>query len=203
MTSAKLLEILRSCDGAGTAALERVVKSLPRSDAVVSTLVGAAIRHPNASTSVAATWILLRMARGDAARIGCAGTLSVATISRLCELLAKTDQWQTRLHVLQLCDHADVVHGLDARRRMALARAALRVVDDPKPFVRAWALSLLARLGGTLAVSLRKVIVDRIAEAEQTAAGSVRARLRQVRKSGGLAWMEPPSPGQPRPRRAG
>lgn len=69
----------------------------------------------------------------------------------------------------------------------------LAVIDmaraDPKPLVRAWSVSLLARLGVAMPRA-RQTLRGLIVRAEDSEAASVKARIRQFRRAGALDWMD-------------
>ena len=106
---------------------------------------------------------------------------------RLAGLLKNAEHPDARLHVLQCLDRA--VSGLKSAERTRLAKALRADLDHERPFVRAWALSVLVRLAGETA-SIREWVGEAVEGAEADEKASVKARVRQLRKGGALDWFE-------------
>ncbi len=130
--------------------------------------------------SVAATWLLLRRFRKDAAGAS-------AHAARLVGLLPNAVHPDARLHVIQCLDRA--VGGLDAAGRKRLAKALRADLEHERPFVRAWALSVLARLACDTP-AIRGWVGEAVEDAEANGKASLKARVRQLRCAGALEWYD-------------
>lgn len=182
---ANLREELACFDGKHTDVLERIAVSLSVDTRAVTRLVGVAVKAEHDRIAVAATWVLLRLCED-----GRAASLGAADVERLVALLTRTGHWEVRLHVLRVLALCDPAATLPKPLRATLATAALSVANDAKPFVRAWAINLLALLGGSLPAARKREIASLIGAAEATGPASLKARVRQLRKAGSLAWLD-------------
>ena len=70
-----------------------------------------------------------------------------------------------------------------------MAKVLRADLEHERPFVRAWALSVLVRLAGE-EKSIRGWVGEAVEGAEADEKASVRARIRQLRKGGALEWFE-------------
>lgn len=175
---------LASFDGRNTDVLERVAAALDQEANAVGTLIDFAEQDPDAPDATAATWVLLRLCKQRQT-----ASFDAAAITRLASLLTNTSQWEPRLHILQALARVDVQSALKPRQRESLARRVMPLARDAKPFVAAWALNLLGQLGGGLSPAVQVTIAPLIHAAERDGPASVRARMRQLRRSGALAWL--------------
>ena len=182
---ASLRDDLACFDGKHTDLLERIAVSLSVETKAPPRLIAAAEQAEHDRIAVAATWVLLRLCEG-----GRAALLGASEIERLCVLLTRTHHWEVRLHILRTLALCEPVATSTQALRAMVAAAALKVANDAKPFVRAWAINLLALLGDSLPGARKQEIGRLIGAAEATESASVKARVRQLRKAGTLAWMD-------------
>ncbi|HRJ50012.1 MAG: hypothetical protein KF787_13420 [Phycisphaeraceae bacterium] len=172
-------------DGRHTDVLERIAASLRDDARAIQRLVDIASGSPRDRVAVAATWVLLRLCEDHGSF-----SLDAPTITRLRAVLTATDHWETRLHILQALANVDLAAVLTRTQRESLVAAARVTADDDKPFVRAWSLNLLGLLGGLVSTRQGAEIARLIAAADRNGPASIRARLRRLRKVGGLDWMD-------------
>lgn len=132
------------------------------------------------NASVAATWLLLRLYRADP-------SAAQRDVARLTALLKTTTHPDARLHLIQSLDRA--VPALKDPARKKLATALRADATHKRPFIRAWTLSVLARLAANTK-SIQPWVADLIEEAESTAPASVKARIRQLHKEHALDWLD-------------
>jgi len=119
-------------------------------------------------TIVAGSWIIKHhLTQG--------GTLPASLHERIVMLLAASDQWEAKLHILQCIDHLHITSGCRARV-YPMIRA---LTEHRNAFVRAWALSGLDFLASHHPAY--RVETDRLlAKAKATDSPAVCARLRQL-----------------------
>ena len=130
---------------------------------------------------VAASWLLLRVYRKDAAA-------ACGAADRLAGLLMRADHHHARLHIIQSLDRAAAAGGMRAPQREQLAAALRADAAHDRPFIRAWTLSVLARLSADTP-SVRPWVRELVERAEHEGPASLRARLRQVSTAGALDWL--------------
>ena len=171
-------------DGKRTDVLERIAASIADDPHATGRLATIAEESPGDAIAVAATWVILALLK---ARPGAGVDRSVAV--RLVRVLERARPWETRLHVLQALARMEPARVLTPAKLRSLASVLLANAQDPKPFVRAWSLNLLGLIGGTLPADHQAQVSRLIAEAEAGEAASIKARLRQLRAAGGLAWL--------------
>ena len=92
--------------------------------------------------------------------------------------------------MLQALGRIELVSMLTPPQLRSLATIAMTTAKDSKPFVRAWSLNVLGLIGGGVLPDLQRRMALLITDAEDRETASIKARIRQSRKSGGLAWME-------------
>ena len=185
MRRSALQSHLAQYDGRHTDILERVAVAIAEDPDAACTLVDISAEHPLGHTASAATWVLLWLVKRANAP-----AIDAATIARLGAVLAKADHWETRLHILQALEHVDLGTILSKSQRESLAKLAMRHTSDARPFVAAWALNLLGRLGDGVSRRTQTQIAGLIEAAETNGPASTKARLRQLRKAGGLEWLD-------------
>ena len=164
-----LIESLRHFDGKRTSDLERTSASMPRNDESVAELLAVA-EHDDTTVQVGATWILKRWLEEGVPQI----ERSAADLVRL---LKHATYWEVRLHLLQMLARLHI----PARSVSGLMSLLPSLLMDENKLVRAWALSVLAEIADQNE-ALRQDIITIILAAENDAAASVRARLRQIQK---------------------
>jgi len=175
----------RTCsvfDGKDTIPIEAFALENEGEKGYLDAAFGVAEAPGSGAESVAATWLLLRQFRKDADGAAAVG-------GRLAALLDSAQHPDARLHVIQSLDRAVEAGGFDAAGRKKLAKALRSDLEHDRPFVRAWALSVLVRLAGETP-SIREWVGEAVEDTEANEKASVKARVRQLRKGGALEWFE-------------
>lgn len=181
----ELERAIEQFDGKHTAPLEHVAASLAADPMAWDRLIDLTMASPHDRIAVAATWVLLSLVKS-----GRHPKIEGTIVSKLATLLGVVSPWEARLHLLQALGQSGVTDGLTQPQRRSLATTAMKLVEDPKPFVRAWSLNLLGLLGRGLSSTLQNRIAIAITMAESSEPASIKARIRQLRKTGALEWME-------------
>lgn len=117
-----------------------------------------------------ATWILK-------AELEEGRELSAELTQKIATSLDKLSSWQAQLHLCQLAEYLTLTPHL-AERFITWARA---FSDHPRPFLRAWAITVRYNLGTQFA-DYNKETERAICDAKHDKAASVRARIRQLEK---------------------
>ncbi|MBI1380383.1 MAG: hypothetical protein GC161_04770 [Planctomycetaceae bacterium] len=178
----RLVEQLARFDGKHTDTLEELARGTENVPGALERWLRAADDEGEERIRVAATWLLLHRCRTDPRAVA----IHAPTLARL---LASEPCADVRLHLLQMLDRVDLGGDLDGSAQTALLHAVRSLAErEPKAFARAWALSVLARLGHFVPRA-RRTIRPILADAQANGAASTKARLRQLRTSGQLDWM--------------
>jgi hypothetical protein len=180
------MQQLAAFDGRHTAPLEALAASLEASPRAIGRLLDVLEATDEPRLEVAATWVVLALCKGeDGVR------LSAGEASRLAAALAAVEPWEAALHILQTLAMVDLATVLSPAERKGLASAALRLsgAGQKKPFVRAWSLSVLARVAPGLPRAGREAVAAAVRAEEASGPASVRARVRQMRAAGLLEWI--------------
>lgn len=165
-----LIKALEEFDGKKTVTLERISDSLPR-DRSSEALLWEIAEHTDARLQVGATWILKKWSDE--------GTLQLADeTSSLVRVLKNASHWEVRLHLLQMLSSNCV----QARSVAKLKKELVALMSDENKLVRAWSLSAFANVADQHK-ALREHAISILLKAEVDDSASVRARVRQVRKS--------------------
>ena len=180
-----LLAPLRLYDGRSVAVLERIAAERADDPRYLDLVVDAAATEPpdaDHTPRSGAIWLLRHAHRQGT-------VVSAAHAKRLVGLIPLVSHWEQALNLLQILDAVEIP---PAQRRAVLAFAEAAASDD-RALVRAWAISVLLKVGHTLDAERDRI--DRIAdEALRTDKPSVRARIRRARAEIRLASGSPPLP---------
>lgn len=169
-------------DGKRTATLARIAAAHSKEPRFDERLFACADASQPVNIRVAATWILLRRAQEHPSRLL---GLEIALVDRL----AGESAWEPLLHLLQMIDLLDLSEDLDAKTRGRLFQAVMHSAQADKTLVRTWSLSILGRLGKGMPAASMNTIAQVIRDAEQRGSASMKARIRRLRSSGELGWM--------------
>ena len=173
MTSARsdaLTQALLDFNGKSTEALERFASDHQSDARLIADLCDFAASDDR-NAQAAATWLLKRYGLTGA-------ELSPAQMESLLRLLLQDTSWLSRIHVLRMMDNFVLPRALAADLMEALA---VQAVGD-NTFIRAWSLHGAAALADQHH-AYRERVAGMLAQAEQDAAPSVRARLRRTRQA--------------------
>ena len=164
-----LLRSLQAFDGKQTGVLEQISSTLRRDPRTVAELLKAA-EHDDARLQVAATWILKRWVdEGEPA--------VQERTPQLAHALTHAADWQSQLHLLQ----ALALLQIPQPAVPPLTRALAPLITHTNRFLRAWSLSVYARIAEDHE-PLREKVLKLLGNAEHDDAAAVRARVRQIRK---------------------
>ncbi len=175
----------RACsafDGKDTLLLEALALEHQGEAGYLDAVFGVAESPKSDAEVVAATWLLLRMFRKDVAGAAEHG-------ERLAGLLAGAEHPDARLHVVQCLDRAVAGGGFDTAAQERLARSLRADLEHERPFVRAWAVSVLVRLAEETP-SVRAWVGEAVADVEASGKASLKARVRRLRAEGALEWYD-------------
>lgn len=157
-------------DGKRTDILERIARARPITAPLARQLIKLASDDDPRLRS-GATWLILRHAR--------AGYAFTPAVTRdLLALINTPLHWEATLNLLQTLPHLTI----EDAALPALRKSLKRLVKHDNKFVRAWAYNayaVLARQHPQLAGEAERML----AQGEQDDAASVRARVRNARKS--------------------
>lgn len=181
-TSASIRRICSAFDGKDVVPLEAFALEHEGEAGYLDGVFGVAGAAEREMELVAATWLLLRRFRADDA-----GAAEHA--GRLSGLLGGAAHPDARLHVIQCLDRVVAAGGFDGAGRKKLAKALRADLEHERPFIRAWALSVLARLAADTP-SVRAWVGEAIGDAESNGTASLKARVRQLRKTGAFGWYD-------------
>jgi hypothetical protein len=170
----KLLTVLRRFDGKKTEPLVELADNIVTSDNIDELL--AISEFEDARLQVAATWVLKRCQDNGI-------SLSKQSIETLIDLLARVTYWEAQLHLLQMLSSLTI----PSKKVSRLWKTSVALTGDANNFVRAWSYNLLAEIGDQHA-RRQKEVLGLLETADQDAAASVRARIRQIRKH--LKWTK-------------
>lgn len=172
-------------DGKHTGVLEHIAVSIDGHPRAIQRLAMIAEKSPDDPIAVAATWVILALLKN---RRHASVDRSVAL--RLVRVLEHAAHWETRLHMLQALGRVELSCMLTRSQLKALTTIVETTAKDSKPLVRAWSLNLLGLIGGRLSPDLQRRVGRLIRQGEDREAASIKARIRGLRKAGGLAWMD-------------
>jgi len=175
-----LLHTCSTFNGKDTLPLEALALEHEGDAGYLDAVFGVAEKPASEMESIAATWLLLRRFRKDADG-------AQAHADRLAGLLPGAVHHDARLHVIQCLDRA--AGGFNAPARTRLAKTLRPDLEHDRPFVRAWALSVLARLAMDTP-TIRGWVGEAIEDAEENGKASLKARVRQLRCAGALEWYD-------------
>jgi hypothetical protein len=181
-TSTAIRRVCSAFDGKDIVPLEAFALEREGEAGYLAGVFGVAEKPKSEMESVAATWLLLRRFRRD-------DDGAAEHAGRLAGLLGGAGHPDARLHVIQCLDRAAAGGGFDAAGRKKLAKALRGDLEHERPFVRAWALSVLARLAAETP-SVREWVGEAVEDAEANGKASLKARVRQLRKAGVLGWYD-------------
>lgn len=172
--SEALTQALLDFDGKSTEVLERFAADYQSDASLIAELCDFSAGDDR-DVQAAATWLLKRF--------GVTGAkLSTEQTDSLLRLLLQETSWLSRIHVLQMMDTLFVPRSLAADLMEALAAQA----SGENTFIRAWSLHGAAVLADQHG-DYRERAAGLLAQAEQDAAPSVRARLRRTRRA--FDWL--------------
>ncbi|MCA9288353.1 MAG: hypothetical protein KDA05_07205 [Phycisphaerales bacterium] len=180
-----LLADLRFYDGTSVAVLEQIASAHRDDPRYLDLVFEAATAEPmdaDHAPRSGAIWLLRNAHRQGAA-------FPPAQVKRLVALIPLLTHWEQALNLLQILDAVPI----PANNRRAVLAFAESSASDANTLVRAWAISVLLKVGRTL--NAERDRIDQIAdEALRTDKASVRARIRRAREEIRRASGLPPLP---------
>ncbi len=169
-----LIDALSSFDGKRIDTLKAIAESFPVTPQLLIQLCELTQSEERKMQS-ASTWLLRRYHQAGA-------ELSPQQTAQLLQVLLRDAYWEVRLHVLQLLGDLCIPPEFVA----ALWAALIKQIEDRNKLIRAWSYNGLALLAHHYE-SYRNEALSSLAHGEQDEAASVRARIRQIRKS--FKWL--------------
>lgn len=155
-------------DGRHTDLLERIAADHTGEPGWIDALLDAA-EPPEGTARSGAIWLLRHARRRHQ-------DLTPDQARRIIALLAQDRHWEQTLNLLQILDTMPI----PAESVPRLLRFLDAAAAHERPFVRAWAISALIKIGGDLSEHRRR-IADLADRAESQGPASVRARIRRAR----------------------
>jgi hypothetical protein len=168
-----LSEALRQFDGKQVKSLERLAVQLQKTPASIDQLLTLS-GSDNPRMQTAATWILKRLQERGV-------SLTAAQSRDVFRLLGRVPHWEAKLHLLQMLGELKI----PARNAARLFEIFETDTRDPNKLVRAWSYNGLSVIGEQHE-KYRADVTALLENSQHDEAASVRARVRQIRKTS--AW---------------
>lgn len=165
---------LAEFDGKQTGPLVALAEELKPDAKTIARLLAIA-SGGNERLQVASTWVVKRW-------VDAGIDLSPANRVSVARCLQTARYWEVRLHLLQILS----VTSIDTASAESLMPTLAQLGDDSNKLVRAWSISSMARVAGDHP-HYQSQVRERIEDAEHDDAGSVRARVRKLKKLYG--WL--------------
>ncbi len=170
-----LLSELKKFDGKRIQPLEKIALQVAGDSQLVSLLIGAA-ESDDLRTQTAATWVLRRVREDGHA-------FSDAQCSEILKLISSVDDWEARLHLLQLLPQINLPKDLEE----TLFRTIANFLDsEENKFVRAWSYNALISIADQ-ASQLRDETSRYVSRGQREEAASIKARIRNAAKQ--VDWL--------------
>lgn len=164
-----LSEEIGSWDGKYAAALQSIYERHRDEANFVATILA---HVADVESQRAATWLLKK-------HLEAGNSLTYAECRTVFDVLSDQDHWESKLHVLQCLPYLDIRED----DRVSLEEFLDACIRSEKKFVRAWAYNGFNELSMRFP-RYREKVDDMLAQASESEAASVRARIRNILNSG-------------------
>lgn len=165
-----ILQELREFDGRHTNVLEDLASRYTPDARLLSALLKAC-ESEDLRLQAGASWLLKRYLEQGA-------TFTSKQSRRCCELIARVESWEPKIHLLQLLPRIRIGKGQEE----ALAEALRESVSHDNKLVRAWAYNGLFVLADQHE-AYREEVEETLLSVSDDEAASVKARIRNIKKA--------------------